>query len=156
MWMRWFLVGQSLVSQFMLESILVKRNSIEKQVAKPSENDGFVTPQKHTESRRKIVWPNEFRGKNNGWEQIKNVPIILEATLRLMSQFTFKVYVGNAPPNHRLMMMGHARTHFFGCAQTIPKFWGQKMNPSHCRNWHCVPKTPIRNYRWVMYVILPK
>jgi hypothetical protein len=21
-----------------------------------------------------------------------------------------------------------------------------KMNPSHCRNWYCVPKTPIRNY----------
>ncbi len=33
---------------FSLESILVKRNSIEKQVAKPSENDGFATPQKHT------------------------------------------------------------------------------------------------------------
>jgi hypothetical protein len=30
------------------ESILVKRNSIEKQVAKPSENDGFATPRKHT------------------------------------------------------------------------------------------------------------
>jgi hypothetical protein len=35
-------------SFFMLESILVKRNSIEKQVAKPSENDGFATPQKPT------------------------------------------------------------------------------------------------------------
>jgi hypothetical protein len=32
----------------MLELILVKRNLIEKQVAKPSENDGFATPQKHT------------------------------------------------------------------------------------------------------------
>jgi hypothetical protein len=31
----------------MLEWIFVKRNSIEKQVAKPSENDGFATPQKH-------------------------------------------------------------------------------------------------------------
>jgi hypothetical protein len=35
----------------MLESILVKRNSIEKQVAKPSENDGYATPQKIPESR---------------------------------------------------------------------------------------------------------
>jgi hypothetical protein len=32
----------------MLESILVKRNSIEKQVAKPLEKDGFATPQKGT------------------------------------------------------------------------------------------------------------
>jgi hypothetical protein len=32
----------------MLESNLVKRSSIEKQGAKPSENDGFATPQKHT------------------------------------------------------------------------------------------------------------
>jgi hypothetical protein len=35
-------------SFFLLESILVKRNSIEKQVVKPLENDGFATPQKHT------------------------------------------------------------------------------------------------------------
>jgi hypothetical protein len=33
---------------FMLELILVNRNSIEKQVAKPLENDGFATPWKHT------------------------------------------------------------------------------------------------------------
>jgi hypothetical protein len=32
----------------MSELILGKRNSIKKQVAKPSENDGFATPQKHT------------------------------------------------------------------------------------------------------------
>ncbi len=52
--------------------------------------------------------------------KIKNVPVISEAKLRLMSQFSIKIYVGKAPPNHRLMMMGHiARTHFFGRAQTI-------------------------------------
>jgi hypothetical protein len=33
---------------FFLELILGKRNSIEKQVAKLSEYDGFATPQKHT------------------------------------------------------------------------------------------------------------
>ena len=33
---------------FFLESILGKRNSIEKQVAKPSEYDGFATPRKQT------------------------------------------------------------------------------------------------------------
>jgi hypothetical protein len=27
----------------------------------------------------------------------------------------------------------------------ISKFLGQKMNPSHSRNWYCVPKTPIRS-----------
>jgi hypothetical protein len=32
----------------MSEWILGKRNSIEKQVAKPSGNDGFAAPQKHT------------------------------------------------------------------------------------------------------------
>ncbi len=32
----------------MLELILVKMNSIKKKVVKPSQNDGFVTPQKHT------------------------------------------------------------------------------------------------------------
>ncbi len=26
----------------------------------------------------------------------------------------------------------------------IPKFWGEKMNPSHGRNWYFVPKNPIR------------
>jgi hypothetical protein len=31
------------------------------------------------------------------------------------------------------------------------------MNPSHCRNWYCVPKTPIRNYLQVLgTVIAPK
>jgi hypothetical protein len=35
-------------SFFVLELISVKRSSIEKQVAKPSENDGLATPQKHT------------------------------------------------------------------------------------------------------------
>ncbi len=33
---------------FFLESILGKRNSIENQVVKPSEYDGFGTPRKHT------------------------------------------------------------------------------------------------------------
>jgi hypothetical protein len=27
----------------------------------------------------------------------------------------------------------------------LSMFWGQKMNPSHCRNWYSVPKTPIRS-----------
>jgi hypothetical protein len=30
-----------------------------------------------------------------------------------MSQFIMKVYVGNVPPNHRLMMMGHCQNTFF-------------------------------------------
>jgi hypothetical protein len=44
----------------MLDVILVKMNSIEKQVAKPLQNDGFANPQNIPESRRKIVWHNEF------------------------------------------------------------------------------------------------
>jgi hypothetical protein len=54
-----------------------------------------------------------FKEKIMGGNKIKNVPIILEAKLRLMSQFSIKVYVGNAPPNHRLMMMGHRENTFF-------------------------------------------
>ncbi len=36
----------------------------------------------------------------------------------------------------------------------LSKFWEQKMNPSHCRNWYCVPKTPIRNYLWVLGTVI--
>ncbi len=76
----------------------MKRNSIEKQVVKPLEYDGFVTLESIPESCRKIVWPNEFRRKNNGGKKIKNVLIISEAKLRLMPQFSIKVYVGYTPP----------------------------------------------------------
>ncbi len=38
---------------FFLESILGKRNSIEKQVAKPSEYDDFATPRKYTRVLKK-------------------------------------------------------------------------------------------------------
>jgi hypothetical protein len=96
------------VSHFFLESILGKRNLIEKQVVKPSEYDGFATPKNIPESRRKIVWPNEFRReKKMGRNKIKNVLIISEAKLRLISPLCIKVYVGNTPSIHRLMMMGH-------------------------------------------------
>ena len=54
-----------------------------------------------------------FEEKTMGGKKTKNVPIISEAKLRLMSQFSIKVYVGNTPPNHRLMMMGHHQKHFF-------------------------------------------
>jgi hypothetical protein len=49
----------------MLESILVKRNSIEKQVTKPSENDGFVTPRKHIYQSllEKLFGPMSQEGK---------------------------------------------------------------------------------------------
>jgi hypothetical protein len=56
-------------SFFMLETILVKRNSIEKQVAKSSENDGLQPLENIPESCRKVVWPNEFQRKNNVREQ---------------------------------------------------------------------------------------
>jgi hypothetical protein len=65
------------------------------------------------ESRRKKFGPMSFEGKIMGGNKIKNVPIILEAKLRLMSQFSIKVYIGNAPPNHCLMMMGHRQNTFF-------------------------------------------
>jgi hypothetical protein len=57
-----------------------------------------------------------FDEKIMGGNKIKNVPIILEAKLRLMSQFIIKVYVGNAAPNHHLMMMGHRQNNFFMAA----------------------------------------
>jgi hypothetical protein len=52
-----------------------------------------------------------FKEKIMGGNKIKNVPIISEAKLRLMSQFSIKVYVGNTPPNHHLM--GHCQNTFF-------------------------------------------
>ncbi len=42
-----------------------------------------------------------------GGNKIKNVLIISEAKLRLMSPLCIKVYVGKIPPIHCLMMMGH-------------------------------------------------
>jgi hypothetical protein len=94
----------------MLESILVKRNSIEKQVVKLSENDGFATPRKHT---TKLIGPMISKEKIMGGNKIKYVPIILEAKLRPMSQFSIKVYVGNETQNNHLMMMGHHQNTFF-------------------------------------------
>jgi hypothetical protein len=102
----------------MLESSLVKRNSIEKQVVKPSENDGFATPQKENQSLvEKLFGPISFDDKIMGGNKIKNAPIILEAKLRLMSQFCIKVYVGNTPPSHCLMMVGHRQNNFFLAAR---------------------------------------
>jgi hypothetical protein len=57
------------------------------------------------ESRRKLFVPMSFDEKIMDGNKIKNLPIILEAKLRLMSQFSIKVYKGNTPPNHCLMMM---------------------------------------------------
>jgi hypothetical protein len=54
-----------------------------------------------------------FKEKIIGGKKIKNVLIISEAKLRLMSQFSIKVYVGYTPPNHCLMMMGHRQNTFF-------------------------------------------
>jgi hypothetical protein len=51
-----------------------------------------------------------------GGIKIKNVPIILEAKPRLMSQFSIKVHVGNTPQNHHLLMMGHCQNNFFWAA----------------------------------------
>ncbi len=48
-----------------------------------------------------------FEEKIMGGNKIKNVLIISEAKLRLMSPLCIKVYVGNTPPIHCLMMMGH-------------------------------------------------
>ena len=43
---------------------MVKRNSIEKQVAESSKSDDFSTLENIPESRRKIIMPNEFFSEN--------------------------------------------------------------------------------------------
>jgi hypothetical protein len=48
-----------------------------------------------------------FEEKMIGGNKIKNVLIISEAKLRLMSPLCIKFYVGNTHPIHCLMMMGH-------------------------------------------------
>jgi hypothetical protein len=67
------------------------------------------------ESRKKTVQPNtiSFDEKIMSGNKIKNLPVISEAKLRLMSQFNIKVYVGNTPLNHHLMMMGHCQNNSF-------------------------------------------
>ncbi len=68
----------------LLVSILVKKNSIEKQVTKPSENEGFAIPWKHTRVlKKKLFGPMSFDEKIMGRNKIKYLPIILEAKLRL-------------------------------------------------------------------------
>ncbi len=99
----------------------MKRNSIEKQVAKPSENDGFATPRKTYQSLvEKLFGPMSFEEKKMGGNKIKNVPIIWEAKPRLMSQFSIKVYIENTPPKSLFNDDGTSPEHiFFGRAQTI-------------------------------------
>jgi hypothetical protein len=48
-----------------------------------------------------------FEEKIMSGNKIKNVLIISEAKLRLMSPLSIKVYVRNTPPIYRLLMMGH-------------------------------------------------
>jgi hypothetical protein len=84
----------------MLELILVKKNSIEKQVAKSSEMMVLQPLKKYQILVEKLFCPMSFEEKIMGGNKIKNVPIISEAKLRLTSQFSIKVYVGNTPLNH--------------------------------------------------------
>jgi hypothetical protein len=52
-WIRQLLARRSVLSDFSRGAELVKRNSIEKQVAKSSKNDDFGTPRKHTDFLRR-------------------------------------------------------------------------------------------------------
>ncbi len=88
------------------------------------QNHHFCNPLKtHQSLIEKSFGPMCFDEKIMGENKIKNLPIILEAKLRLMFQFNIKVYVGNTPLNCCLMMMGH-RQNFFLAA---PKRYGKKL-----------------------------
>jgi hypothetical protein len=67
------------------------------------------------ESLEKMFDPMSFEEKIMGGNIIENVLIISEAKLRLMSPLCIKVYVGNTPPIHCLMMMGHLLAAPEGC-----------------------------------------
>ncbi len=67
----------------------------------------FCNPSKTYQSLvEKLFGPMSFEEKIMGGNKIKNVLIISEAKLRLMSPLCIKV-VQNTPPIHCLIMMGH-------------------------------------------------
>ncbi len=74
----------------------------------------FCNPSKTYKSLiEKSFGPMSFNEKIMGGNKIENLPITLETKLRLMSQFSIKVYVGNTPQNHCLMMMRHCQNYLF-------------------------------------------
>jgi hypothetical protein len=111
-WMCWLLVRWSLVSHFYFRIGFSKKEFNWKASCETIRKWWFCDSSKtYQRLEEKLFGLMSFEEKIMGWN--KNVPIISEAKLRLMSQFSIKVYVGNNFPNHRLMMMGHCQNTFF-------------------------------------------
>jgi hypothetical protein len=106
----------------MSESILWKRNSIEKQVAKPSEIDGFATirnwwfcsPKKTYQSLvEKLFSPINFDEKIMGRNKIENLPVILEAKLSLYVSIYHESLHKKYPPKSLFNDDGTSPEHIF-------------------------------------------
>ncbi len=111
----WLLVCWSLVSHFYFRINFSEKDEFNWEAScKTIRIWWFCDPSKTDQSLvEKLFGSMSFEKKIMGGKKIKNVLIISEAKLRLMSQFSIKVYVGYTPPNHRLMMMGHRQNTFF-------------------------------------------
>ncbi len=113
-WMRWLLVRQSLVSYFYVRINFSEEELNLKASCKTIRKWWFCNPSKTYQSLvENLFGPMSFDEIQMGGNKIENLPIILEAKLRLMYKFSIKVYVGNTPQNHCLMMMGHCQSNFF-------------------------------------------
>ncbi len=105
--MCWLLVFWSLVSLFFRINFREKEFNW-KASCKTIRIWWFCDPSKTFQNLvEKSFGPMNFKEKIMGGNKIKNVLIISDAKLRLMSPLCIKVYVGNTPPIHCIMMMGH-------------------------------------------------
>ncbi len=95
----WLLVCWSLVSHFYFRIGFSEKEFNWKASCKTIRIWWFCNPSKTYQSLvEKLFGPMSFEEKIMGRKKIKNVLIISEAKLRLMSQFSIKVYVGYTPP----------------------------------------------------------
>jgi hypothetical protein len=136
--MCWLLVCWSLVSHFYVWIDFSEKEFNWKASCKTIRKWWFCNPLKTYQSLvEKLFGPMSFEEKIMGGNKISNVLIILEAKLRLMSQFSIKVNIGNTPPNHCLMMMGHCQNPFFGPRpNNIPDYcWKTAISATCITRW---------------------
>ncbi len=113
-WMRWLLVRWSLVIHFYVRINFSGKEFNWKANCETIRKCWFCDPSNTYQSLvEKLFGPMSFDEKIMGRNKIMNVPIISESKLRLMSQFSIKVYVGNTPPKSSFNDDGILPEHFF-------------------------------------------
>ena len=105
-WIRLALARRSVLSNLCWGTELVKRNSIEKQVAKSSKNDDFATPRKHTSflrrnfSRQWVFLRKKIAGTKNEKSHLS-----WKKTYLAGGEFYTKSYVGNTPRKDHFLII---------------------------------------------------